>query len=95
MQIFAAALSSMDRLRQIPVEFWLRLSIGFVAIFVIVFVVRKIAQTNKVMLSVGVFLALTIIGFNWIYERNEPKWASPAVHWLAEFFPSKGVARGV
>jgi hypothetical protein len=31
-----------------------------------------------------------VVGFQWIYERNEPKWATPVVEKLANFFPSKG-----
>ena len=80
----------MDRLSQIPGEFWLKIGLGVIALVVLVIVLRKIAHVNKTLLSIGVLLVLTIIGFNWIYERNEPAWATPAVQWLAGFFPSKG-----
>ena len=92
-QLVAAAVaqtSAMDRLSQIPGQFWLNLGLGVVALVVLVIVLRKVANVNKVFLGVGVALALTIMGFSWIYERNEPKWATPAVHWLAGFFPTKG-----
>ena len=82
--------STMDRLSQIPGEFWLKIGLGVIALVVLVIVLRKIAHVNKTLLSIGVLLVLTIIGFNWIYERNEPAWATPAVQWLAGFFPSKG-----
>src|SRR4051812_3252732 len=96
MHIFFAAASSAakttaaDKLRQIPMEFWLKIGAGIVGIIVVVIVLRKVAKVNKVFLGVGVFLVLTFIGFNWIYERNEPAWATPAVQWLSGFFPSKG-----
>ncbi len=51
---------------------------------------RKVAKMNKVILTVVVGLMVTIVGFNWIYERDEPTWASPAVNFLSGFFPTKG-----
>ena len=38
----------------------------------------------------GLAAAAVMIGFNWIYERNEPAWATPTVTWLGGFFPGKG-----
>jgi hypothetical protein len=93
MLIFAAATaphSTTERLQQIPLEFWVKIGLGIIALIVLVVVLRKIAKVNKALLGIGVVLVLTIIGFNWIYERNEPAWASPAVQWLAGFFPTKG-----
>ncbi len=83
--VFLAATS----LRDLPTDFWLRLGFGIIGLIIAVTVARKLAQMNKVVLGVVVVVAATILGFNWIYERNEPSWATPAVQWLAEFFPSK------
>ena len=77
-------------MRKIPTEFWVKIGLGIVVIVAVVILLRKIAKVNKVFLGVGVFLFLSIVGFNWIYERNEPAWATPAIQWLAGFFPSKG-----
>jgi hypothetical protein len=90
MPFFAAATTTADKLRQIPNEFWLKLGIGIVAIVAVVVVLRKLAHVNKGLLALGVALVASIIGFNWIYERNEPRWATPVVEHLAGFFPSKG-----
>lgn len=67
----------------------MRLGIGVAILIAVVFLLKKLFSVNKVVLAVVTFVALTIIGFNWIYERNEPRWATPVVQWLAEFFPSK------
>lgn len=96
MNFLAAAASAasqptaLERLRQIPVEFWVRIGIGLAVIVGVVIVLRKLANVNKVVLGIVVAVAASIVGFTWIYERNEPSWATPAVQWLAEFFPSKG-----
>ena len=79
-----------ERLRQIPTEFWVKMGIAVAVLVVVIIVLRKVAKMNKVLLAVIVFIAVTVVGFNWIYERNEPDWASPAVNWLAGFFPTKG-----
>ena len=79
-----------ERLRQIPMEFWVKMGIAVAVLVVAIIVLRKVARMNKVLLAVIVFIVVTVVGFNWIYERNEPDWASPAVNWLAGFFPTKG-----
>jgi apolipoprotein N-acyltransferase len=76
-------------LRDLPSDFWMRLGIGIIGLIIAVTVARKLAELNKVVLGVVIFVAATILGFNWIYERNEPSWATPVVQWLAEFFPTK------
>jgi hypothetical protein len=86
----AAQPTALEKLKQIPTEFWVRTGLAILVIVALVIFLRKIAKVNKVLLAVGVAVGLTIIGFNWIYERNEPPWATPAVQWLAGFFPSKG-----
>lgn len=92
MHIIAAAAGAGDRLKEIPAEFWTRIGIGILTLIVAVFVLRKLAKVNKVVLTVVVVLVLSFVGFNWIYERNEPRWATPVVDWLANYFPSKAKA---
>jgi hypothetical protein len=92
MQFLAAAAagkSTADRLREIPSEFWIKIGIGILIIFAAVVILRKLAKVNKVILTIVVLLVLSIIGFNWIYERNEPAWATPAVQWVSNYFPTK------
>ncbi len=70
-------------------ETWLKLGGGIVALIVAVVLLRKLANMNKVILTVIVLLVSSFVGFSWIYERNEPAWATPVVERLAGFFPSK------
>ena len=44
-------------------------------------------EVNPVVLSIGLLIAGTTIGFNWIHERNDV--ATPAVQVIAGFFPGK------
>lgn len=85
----AANQTALEKLKQIPTDFWIKVGIAVVAIIVVVILLRKLAGANKIILSVVVLLVVSIVGFNWIYERNEPEWASPIVEKLAQFFPAK------
>lgn len=86
----AASKSSADRLREISPEFWVKIGLGILVIVAVVIALRKLAKVNKVVLTIIVLVIVSIVGFNWIYERNEPAWATPAVQWLANYFPTKG-----
>ncbi|MBS0632114.1 MAG: hypothetical protein JSS11_09390 [Verrucomicrobia bacterium] len=88
--VAAAAPTALDKLKQIPPAFWMKVGIAVLALVVAVIVVRKLAGTNKVILAVVGLIILSAIGFNWIYERSEPAWATPVVEKLAGFFPTKG-----
>ena len=92
MLFIAAATTTADRLTQIPMEFWVRMGLAVLVLAGAVIALRKLAKVNKVVLTVIVGLFVTIVGFNWIYERNEPSWATPVVRWLAGFLPTKGMA---
>ena len=83
-------LTTFERLKEIPPDFWQRLGVAVLAIIALVFFLRKIAKMNKVILTVVVGLIVVIGGFNWVYERNEPAWATPMVSFLAGFLPTKG-----
>ena len=80
----------LDRLKEVPLDLWIKVGVGLLALIALVLVLRFLAKFNKLILGFVLFLALTFVGFNWVYERNEPEWATPFVAWLAEFFPSKG-----
>ena len=80
----------MEKLQRVPVQFWLKAALAIVIFIVGVIALKKIAGMNKAILGAIVFVLFTVIGFRWIYERNEPAWATPVVEKLANFFPSKG-----
>jgi hypothetical protein len=89
MLLFAAA-TTLDRMHRIPADFWWKLAAAVGAVIALVIILRKVAKMNKVVLAVVVGLVVVIGGFNWIYERNEPSWATPAVNFLSGWFPTKG-----
>ena len=82
--------TALDKLKAIPPEFWMRFGLAVLAVFALVFILRKVAKMNKVVLTVVIFFTVTVVGFNWIWERSEPAWATPVVSFLAGWFPTKG-----
>lgn len=84
------AVTAMEKLQKVPMQFWLKAATAVAIFIVAVILIKKIAGMNKAVLGAIVFVLVTVIGFQWIYERNEPAWATPVVEKLANFFPSKG-----
>ena len=78
-----------DRLQQIPLNFWLGLGGAVAILILLVLGLRRLARGNKPILSVIVGFVASIVGFTWIYERNDPAWATPAVNFLSGYFPTK------
>ena len=85
----AANQTALDKLKEIPPAFWLKVGLAVLVVVVAVVALRKLAGANKIVLAIVVLLVGSIVGFNWIYERNEPEWATPIVEKVAQFFPAK------
>ncbi|MBS0663032.1 MAG: hypothetical protein JSR48_07185 [Verrucomicrobia bacterium] len=90
MLFLAAAETTVDKLKKIPPEFWWKIGLIVLIVAGLVVLVRKVAGMNKAILGAIIFVALTVVGFNWIYERNEPAFLTPVINKIAPFFPSKG-----
>ena len=87
--LFLAA-SALDKAASLPGSFWMKVGLGVLGFLLAVIVLRKVMETNKVILIAVGFVLCSIVFINWVYERNEPKFLTPIVNVLAEFLPSKG-----
>jgi len=84
------AAMTMEKLKDVPPRMWWLVGGGIVAFILFVVIIRKIMDGgNKFILAGIIALAVFIVGMQWVYERNEPAWATPAVDFLARFLPSK------
>lgn len=88
------ALTTMEKLEKVPRQFWVNAAIAVLGFVLVVYVARRLRQVNIYALSVALGVVLTLAGFNWIYERNEPAFLTPIVDMIAPFFPSKGKQPG-
>ena len=84
------ASASIDKLRQVPMSFWINVGIIIIGFTGGIWVLRKIREMNKIVLLIIVALFLSFVGFRWIYQRNEPSFLTPVIDHIAPFFPSKG-----
>jgi MFS superfamily sulfate permease-like transporter len=84
------ATSALEKVQTIPPATWVKLGIAIAALVAVVVILRKIAQMNKIILGVLVFVVVTVFFFSWVYNRNEPRWMTPIVDKIAPFFPSAG-----
>ncbi len=84
------AVTALEKLKNQPSEVWLKVGIAVLAVLVVIFVVRRILQMNKVIAGVLIFVVGVVVFFSWVYNRNEPKFLTPIVHLVAPFFPSAG-----
>lgn len=84
------AVTALEKLKQVPADFWIKAGLGIAAFFVAVIVIQKVAHVNKMVLGAVVFVTCGVLFFSWIYERNEPEFMTPIISAVAPFFPSKG-----
>jgi len=88
----ATAPTPLEKLGNVSGQFWLKIILAAVALTVLIFIFKKIAGMNKIILGILICVLLGIVGVNWIYERNEPSWMTPIIEPIADsgFFPTKG-----
>jgi amino acid transporter len=84
------AVSTLDKIKNVPPKVWWWVAGCIVGFFVVVFVLKKIAQINKVFLGIAAFVALMFVFVSWVYNRNEPAILTPFVDEIAPFFPTAG-----
>lgn len=84
------ALTTLEKLQRVPAEFWLELATIIVVFILGILLIKSISHMNKALLTVTVVLLFTVLGFHWIYERNEPAFMTPVINRIAPFFPTKG-----
>ena len=87
--LFCAA-TGLEKVQKIPPDFWLKAGLGILAFVLAIVLLRKLAHVNKFILTFVVVLTCTVMGFKWIYERDEPEFMTPFIEQIAPFFPAKG-----
>jgi hypothetical protein len=89
----ANAVVVQDKIKAVPMKFWLIVGGGALAIVLIVTFLRKVAHMNKIWVSIVMALVFALVGFNWVYKRNEPKFLTPVIDKIAPWFPSDASAQ--
>jgi apolipoprotein N-acyltransferase len=84
------ALATAEKLKEVPRSFWINAAIVILGLVAIVIIFRKIREMNKIVLGIILAFIFVLVGFNWVYNRNEPKFLTPFVDMVAPFLPTKG-----
>ena len=84
------AVTTLEKLQAVPIQFWINASIVIAGGALALVMVRHAAEMNKYVLSLIVVIFVSTVGFQWVYERNEPSALTPVVDVLAHFLPTKG-----
>jgi hypothetical protein len=84
------AASALEKAAKVPTMFWLKVVLAIIGFLLLVVIARKVMETNKVILLAITVVVVGVLGFQCIYERNEPAFLTPVVDAIAPFFPSKG-----
>jgi hypothetical protein len=88
--LFLAADPALDKIRQVPPSFWLKVGGAVLALVLFVVILRKVLAVNKFVMGGVLFVTFGLVGFNMLYHRTEPKFLTPFFDRIAPFFPSAG-----
>jgi MFS superfamily sulfate permease-like transporter len=82
------AVSVLEKIRHLPRKNLINLGLGILVLLIVVLVVKQARKINKYVLLAIVVVTIAVLGFNWVYQRNEPKFLTPVIDMIAPFFPS-------
>ena len=81
--------AALERVREIPNAFWVNLGVAVFLLILLVVILRKLAAVNKIVLAMAGIVAITGLGFSWIYERDQLNFMTPFGEKIAPLLPSK------
>ena len=82
------AVSALEKIKHLPKKNLVNLGLGILILLVVIMVIKQARKMNKYVLLAIVLVTCGVLGFNWVYKRNEPKILTPMVDVIAPFFPS-------
>lgn len=88
----AANSTPLEKLHNVSGQFWLKVILAIIAFAILIFLFRKLMGMNKIILIIICGVIVGVVGFSWIYNRNEPAFLTPIIEPIANsgFFPTKG-----
>ncbi len=83
------AASAVSKLHRIPRQNLVNLGLALLVLVVVIALIKVAARMNKFVLFAVIVVLVMVVGFTWVYERNEPKFLSPLIESLTPYFPSR------
>lgn len=86
----AERVTPLEKLQNVSGQFWLKVILAIIILGFIVFLFKKVAGMNKIILTIVLAVVCCITFMSWTYNRTEPKFLSPFVDVLSQWLPTKG-----
>lgn len=83
------AITTLEKLQAVPSRFWINAVIFIGGGWGAIMLIRHAARMNRMVLTMIILICVTTVGFQWIWERNEPQFLTPYINLIAPLFPSK------
>jgi MFS superfamily sulfate permease-like transporter len=83
------AVSAVEKLHRVPRQNLINLGLALLVLVVVISLVKVAARMNKFVLFAVIVVLVMVVGFTWVYERNEPKFLSPFIESLTPYFPTR------
>lgn len=83
------AVNVMEKLRHLPRKDVANLVLIVLVLIVAILIIKQAAKMNRFALLMIISVTMVVVGFMWVYERNEPKFLSPFIDQIAPFFPHR------
>ncbi|MEJ6602045.1 MAG: hypothetical protein QNL51_05680 [Opitutaceae bacterium] len=75
--MFLFATTTLEKLQAVPQRFWVNAAIFIIGGWVAIMLIRHAARMNRMVLTMIILVSFTTVGFQWIWERNEPRFLKP------------------
>jgi hypothetical protein len=73
-------------------DFWLRVALISGVVIGILWVFRALHRFSKTLFCLTLGGILSLFSYNWVWEREEPTWATPVVERVASWLVHRGDA---
>ena len=82
-------ISAIEKVRNLPAKDLANLGLMVLVVIVAIFIIKQAAKMNRFLLYMIILVTFMVVGFTWIYQRNEPKLLTPLIDGIAPFFPHR------
>ena len=82
-------ISAIEKVRNLPAKDLANLGLIVLVVIVAIFIIKQAAKMNRFLLYMIILVTFMVVGFTWIYQRNEPKLLTPLIDGIAPFFPHR------
>ncbi len=82
------AVTNAEKLRQISGKELAYLGLGILVLILAVLLLQRAAKLNGLVFFMVAAVAVFVVGVTWVYQRNEPKFMTPFIDKVSQFFPS-------